>query len=129
MSDWDKPVERGKSGGKRKGRENREKEKMREKLLLLSSFPGDPAFGVRRSKRQSLSSRRELRLGTGIGEFRQTPRGRGFSYSVLFLALKPFNGTVFIGAVSGLDAQSYNFGIRGRNVRDCIRQSRTIQKM
>ena len=59
-----------------------EEEKRREKLLLLSSVPGDPTVGFRRSKRQSSFSRRELRVGTRIGEFRQTPRGRGFSYSV-----------------------------------------------
>ena len=52
-----------------KGREKREEEKRREKLLILFSFPGDPAVGICRSKRQSSSSRRELRVGTGIGGF------------------------------------------------------------
>ena len=69
-----------------KGREKREEEKRIEKLLILSSFPGDPTIGICWSKRQSLSSWRELRVRTGIGGFRQTPRSRGFSYSVLLLA-------------------------------------------
>ena len=76
LSGWAKPVERGKkSGGKRK-RKKRER----------TSFSRDPIVGVRRSERQSSSSRRELRLETNIGEFRQTLRCRGFSYSMLFLA-------------------------------------------
>ena len=74
--------ERKKSGGKRK----REEENMREKLLFLSSFLEDPTVNVRWSERQSSSSQRELRIETKIREFRQTPRGRGFSYSVLCLA-------------------------------------------
>ena len=42
---------------------------MREKLILLSSFLGDPTVGVRRTKRQSQSPQRELCVGTKIGEF------------------------------------------------------------
>ena len=61
-----------------KWREKREEEKRREKLLFLSSFLEDSTIGVSRSKRQSSSSRRELRVEIGIGEFRVTPRGRGF---------------------------------------------------
>ena len=77
------------SVGERKleGKSGREKgEKRTKRLLILSRFPGDPVVGVRRSKRQSRSPRRELRMETRIGEFRITPRGRGFSYSMLFLA-------------------------------------------
>ena len=77
---------RGKLQGKE--REKREEEKRRERLLILSSFPGDPTVDFRRSKKQSSSSRRELWVETGIGEFRQTPRGRGFSYSVFIPKLK-----------------------------------------
>ena len=72
-SGWAKPVERGK-----KWREKREEEKRRDKLIFLSIFLGNSTLGVRLSKRQSLSSRRELQVETGIGEFRQTPRGGGF---------------------------------------------------
>ena len=57
---WAKPVEREKNWGKKKEGEKIGEEKMRENLLLLSSFPGDPTVGVCRSERQSLSSRREL---------------------------------------------------------------------
>ena len=67
LSGWDKPVERGKKCREKKEREKREEEKRREKLLILSSFPRDSAVGVRRSKRQSSSSRRELQLETRIG--------------------------------------------------------------
>ena len=86
LSDWAKLVEKGNSGGKRKGREKSEEKKRREKLLLLSSFPRDLAVCFRRRRRKSSSSRKNLRVGTGIEEFRQTPRSSGFSYSVLFLA-------------------------------------------
>ena len=56
------------------------------KLLILSSFPGDLAIGVHQSKRQSSTSQRDLQIETKIGEFWQTPRSRGFSNPVLFLA-------------------------------------------
>ena len=75
-------MERGRIGGKKKKKEEkkrREKKKRSEKLQLLSRFRGDQAFGFRRSKRQSWSTQRELRVGTKISGFRQTPRGRGFS--------------------------------------------------
>ena len=59
---------------------SREKKKMRsEKLHILSRFFGDRTIGFRRSKRQSSSMRRELRVGTRIRGFPQTPRGRGSS--------------------------------------------------
>ena len=72
--------------GKQRERKGGEEEKMRERLLIFSSFLRDSIVGVRRSKRQSQSPQRELSVGTEIGESRQTLRGRGFSYSVLFLA-------------------------------------------
>ena len=77
-----------KSGGKRengreKERERRKEkkgeEKMSEKLQLLSRILGDRTFGSRRSKRQSWSTQRELRVGTKICRFCQTPRGKDFS--------------------------------------------------
>ena len=67
----------GEKKGKRK-REMRKEEKMRERLLLLFSFPRYLTIGVRQSKRQSSFLRRELRRETKIGEFRQAPRRRGF---------------------------------------------------
>ena len=81
--------ERGEEGEGKERREKergREEEKRIEKLLILSCFPRDLTVGVRRSKRQSSFLRKELRVETGIGEFRKTPKGRGFSYSLLFLA-------------------------------------------
>ena len=58
-------------GGEEIGRKKkeREEEKRRERILFLSRFPKDLTTGVRRSKRQSRSSRRELRVKTGIEEF------------------------------------------------------------
>ena len=47
---------------------------------LLSKIYENQTVGFRRSKRQSRSKHRELRMGTKILEFRQTPRGREFSY-------------------------------------------------
>ena len=49
----------GGGGGVRRGREKREKreeEKRRDKLFLISSFPGDSIVDIHRSKRQSSSS-------------------------------------------------------------------------
>ena len=60
-----------------------ERERKRNKkkfFLLLSKIYGNRTVGFRRSKRQSRSTHRELRVGTKILEFRQTPRGREFSY-------------------------------------------------
>ena len=48
--------------------------------FLLSKINGNQTVGFHRSRRQSLSTHRELRVGTKILEFRQTPRGRKFFY-------------------------------------------------
>ena len=50
-----------------------------ERVFLLSSIVGDPTVGSLRNKKESCSTRRGLRVGTGIREFPRTPRGRGFS--------------------------------------------------
>ena len=47
---------------------------------LLFEIYGNRTIGFRWSKRQSRSTHRELCVGTKILEFRQTPRGREFSY-------------------------------------------------
>ena len=52
--------------------------------LLLSQIYGNRTVGFRRSKRQSWTMRRELRVGTNILAFRQTSRGRKFSYLCYF---------------------------------------------
>ena len=51
---------------------------------LLSQIYGNHTVGFRRSKRQSRSTYRELRVGTKILKFRQPPRGREFSYLCYF---------------------------------------------
>ena len=57
-------------------------------FLILSSFLskiyGNRTVSFRRSKRQSSSMHRELRVGTTILAFRQTPKGRKFSYLCYF---------------------------------------------
>ena len=72
----------------KRGKEKKKKEregvnKHREKKKGLSFFSkiyGNRVIGFHRSKRQSRSTHRELHVGTKILEFRQTPRGREFSY-------------------------------------------------
>ena len=61
-----------------RGRE-RERER-KEKKSFLSKIYGNRIVGFRRSKMQSRSSHRELRVDTKILKFRQIPRGREFSY-------------------------------------------------
>ena len=79
--------ERREKGGKEKEKERKEKkeeENMSEKLHLLSRIYVD----FRWSKRQSLTTRRELRVGTRIRGFCQTLRGRGFSPTLVSLGLR-----------------------------------------
>ena len=67
-------------GEEKEKKEKRERRRRRrEKLHLLSSFSGDRTVGFYRSKMESSSLRKELQVETGIGEFRQTPRGKGLS--------------------------------------------------
>ena len=63
-----------------------EEGKWSEKLHILSKIYIDRAFGFRRSKKQSLSTLRELHIGTRIWGLCQPPRGRGFLLLGLFLA-------------------------------------------
>ena len=50
----------------------------RERVRLLSKITGDPIVEILRSKKESCSTQRGLRVGSGFKEFQQTPRGRGF---------------------------------------------------
>ena len=59
-----------------------------EKLYILSKIYGDRAIGFHWSKRQSSSIRRVLRVGIRIWGFRQTPRDRGFSHTLVILGLR-----------------------------------------
>ena len=45
----------------------------REREYLLSKIPANLTVGFRRSKKESRSTRRGLRVGIGFEEFRQTP--------------------------------------------------------
>ena len=76
----------GRRKGKGRGKERkRMRELSREKLYLLSKFLGDRTVGFRRSKKESSFSQQELHIETGIMEFWQTPRGRGFSLTYFSL--------------------------------------------
>ena len=75
-------------GEKDRERKEREEEKMRERLLIFFRFSGDWTVGSGRSKRQSGSTHRELRVGTKINGFRQTSRGRGFSPTRFIFGLR-----------------------------------------
>ena len=48
----------------------------------------DPTVGSLRDKKESGSTRRRLRVGTGFREFTQTPRGRGFSLLRFYSSFK-----------------------------------------
>ena len=41
-------------------------------MRLLSKITGDPTVGIRRDKKESGSTQRGQRIGTGFKEFRQT---------------------------------------------------------
>ena len=92
-------MERGERREKEKERkEKKEEEKRSENLHLLSRFYGDWTIGFRQSKRQSSSTRRELRVGTRIRGFIQTLRGRGFSPTRFYSWSKSHsNGIRFLG--------------------------------
>ena len=62
-------------------------------MYLLSRFPGDRTVGIRRDKKERRSTRRGLRVDSGFGSFRQTPRGRGFillGFYTLFMCFTMF---------------------------------------
>ena len=61
------------TGGQREGERERERREGVEREKLISKIYGIQTVGFRRSKRQSRSMHRELRVGTKILEFRQTP--------------------------------------------------------
>ena len=68
-------------GRTEKGARKREREKRGvEREKLISKIYGIWTVGLKRSKRKSRSTHRELHVGTKILEFCQTPRDREFSY-------------------------------------------------
>ena len=77
----EKKSQNGREGRDRRGEsEKRERERKNKIFSLLSKIFGNRTVGFRRSKRQSRFTHRELRVGTKILKFRQTPQGREFSY-------------------------------------------------
>ena len=59
-------------------------------MWLLSRFTGDPTAGSLRDKKKSCSTWSDLHVGTRFKEFRQTPRGRGFSILGFYSFFKYF---------------------------------------
>ena len=79
---WPDKKEKKEEEKRKKKTEERDREKKEGKrgFPLLSKIYEDWTVGFRPSKRQSSSTRRELPVGTKIWEFRQTLKGREFSY-------------------------------------------------
>ena len=61
-------------------------------MCLLSRFPAIRTVGSRRSKKQSCSTRRGLRVGTDLVEFQQLQEVGIFSYLHYSLAKNHVNG-------------------------------------
>ena len=69
------------SKGREGGEERKEREKGKKNIFsFLSKIYESRTVAFHQSKRQIQSTHRELRVGTKIFEFRQTPQGREFSY-------------------------------------------------
>ena len=62
----------------------------RECVFLLSRFLNDPTVDSLRDKKESCSMRIGLPAGTRLKEFRQTPRGRGFSILGFYSLFKSY---------------------------------------
>ena len=65
---------------KRGSKQSEKREKGKRGFSFISKIYGNRIVGFRQSKKQSRATHRELRVGTKILEFRQTSRGREFSY-------------------------------------------------
>ena len=59
-------------------------------MSLLSRKLGNPTVGSFRDEKESCSTRRDLRVGTGFEEFRQTPRGKSFILLGFYTLFKCF---------------------------------------
>ena len=87
-------------------------------FLLLSKIYGNQAIGFHRSEKKSWSTHQELLVGTKILEFRQTPRGKDFSYFGLFsilgavwLSFNAIRGYFALFALRGCLANYWVMGI------------------
>ena len=78
-----------KKGMRESALETKGKEIVREEKKKGTTIPfvisNEPAVETRRVKKQSWSTRRELRVGTRNCGFCSVPKGRGFSYTGYFL--------------------------------------------
>ena len=83
---------------------------MRDKLHLLSRFLGDRIVSSGQSKRQSWSTHRELRVGTKISGFRQTPRDKGFSPTRFNSCLRAIQMVEVFGARTAVHFSPKNLG-------------------
>ena len=93
--------------------------------MLLSRISGDPTVGSLRGKKESCSTRKGLRVSTRFKEFRQTPRGRGFSLLGFILCLRTMLMLGLVEAVRGrligpkLGTELFGFMEPRFTVRDC----------
>ena len=69
--------------------------------MLLSRNTGDPTVDGFRYKKESCSTRKGLRVGTRFKEFRQTPRGSGFSLLGFIPCLRTMLMLELVEAVRG----------------------------
>ena len=77
---------------KEKEREKKIDFRERERVHLLSKFPGNWTVELRRAKKQRCSPLQELHVGTGFVEFRQLREVGVFSYLIYSLAKSHSNG-------------------------------------
>ena len=61
-----------------------------ERERFLSRISINPTVGSLRDEKESYSTRRGLRVGTGFKEFRQTPWDRGFSLLGFYSLFKSY---------------------------------------
>ena len=105
---------------KKKGRKKERRRRRREKLPILSRFPGNRTVGSGRSKRQSWSTHRELRMGIEIRGFRQTPIGRRFSPTRFNSYLRSIQMVEVFGAGSATHFSPKYLGLNA-GLWDCFR--------
>ena len=95
----------------KKKREKEIRRRRREKPQLLSRFPSNQTVGSGQSKRQSWSMHRELRVGTKISGFHQTPRGMGFSHTRFNSCLRSIQMVDVFGTETALHFSPKNLGV------------------
>ena len=124
-----------KVGERKKERKKERRIRRREKLHFLSRFPDDWTVDSGQSKRRSWSTHRELRVGTKISGFRQTPRGRGFSHTWFNYCLRAIQIVESVKAGTTLHFSPKDLGLNAGffgsvfeqqklNFRDCFKTVR-----